>query len=76
MRTGSSPNSTNLAASDSSRSTTSLFAAAGDDAAAFARLEPALREREHELGFLAVDPAMAPLRGDPRFASLAARIGV
>jgi serine/threonine-protein kinase len=53
-----------------------VFAAAGDRDAAFARLERALEEREHELVFLAVDPVMDPLRGDPRFGSLAARVGL
>jgi len=53
-----------------------VFVAAGNPDAAFARLERALDDREHELVFLAVDPAMAPLRGDPRVASLAVRIGL
>jgi Tfp pilus assembly protein PilF len=53
-----------------------VYAAAGDRDAAFARLERALAEREHELVFLAVDPAMDPLRGDPRFTSLVTRVGL
>ncbi len=53
-----------------------IFAAAGDRDTAFSRLERALTEREHELVFLAVDPALASLRPDPRFGSLAARIGL
>jgi tetratricopeptide (TPR) repeat protein len=53
-----------------------VYVAAGDPDAAFARLERALDDREHELVFLAVDPAMASLRDDPRFASLARRIGL
>ncbi len=52
------------------------FAAAGDRDEAFSRLERALAEREHELVFLVVDPALASLRPDPRFASLATRIGL
>jgi len=53
-----------------------VHAAAGDRDLAFARLDRALAEREHELVFLAVDPAVDPLRGDPRFESLAARVGL
>ncbi len=53
-----------------------VHAAAGDHEAAFGRLERALAEREHELVFLAVDPALDPLRGDPRFGSLAERVGL
>jgi tetratricopeptide (TPR) repeat protein len=53
-----------------------IHAAAGDADRAFARLDQALREREHELVFLAVDPALVSLRGDPRFAALVARVGL
>jgi hypothetical protein len=53
-----------------------VHTAAGDHEAAFARLERALTEREHELVFLAVDPALDLLRGDPRFGSLAERVGL
>ena len=53
-----------------------VFAAAAAPDAAFARLERALAEREHELVFLAVDPAMAALRDDPRFTAIAGRVGL
>ena len=53
-----------------------VHVADGDPDGAFARLERALAEREHDLVFLAVDPVMKPLRGDPRFTTLAARIGL
>jgi TolB-like protein/tRNA A-37 threonylcarbamoyl transferase component Bud32/lipoprotein NlpI len=53
-----------------------VYAASGDPDAAFPRLSRALEEREHELVFLAVDPVMDPLRTDPRFASIAARVGL
>jgi serine/threonine-protein kinase len=53
-----------------------VHAAAGDATAAFAQLERAVEEREHELVLLAVDPALAPLRHDPRFARVAGRVGV
>ena len=53
-----------------------VLAAGGDRDGAFARLERALSDREHELVFLAVDPALAALRDDPRFAGLKARVGL
>ncbi|HSE67399.1 MAG TPA: protein kinase [Gemmatimonadales bacterium] len=53
-----------------------IYAMAGDRDAAFARLERALAEREHELVFLAVDPVMDGLRGDARLVKLKERVGV
>jgi len=53
-----------------------VFVAAREHDTAFARLEQALQDREHELALLAVDPAMAALRDDARFGSLAQRIGL
>ncbi|MGH7644170.1 MAG: hypothetical protein ACREMR_01155, partial [Gemmatimonadales bacterium] len=43
---------------------------------AFACLERALAARSAGLIYLHLDPAYEPLRGDPRFASLVARVGV
>jgi serine/threonine-protein kinase len=54
----------------------SIFAAAGDRDAAFARLSRAVADREHEVVLLAVDPAMTGLRDDPRYAALARQIGL
>jgi len=53
-----------------------IHVAAGSHDLAFACLEQAHADREHELVFLGVDPAMMPLRMDPRFASLVTRIGL
>jgi serine/threonine-protein kinase len=53
-----------------------VYAAGGHHDAAIQRIERALEAREHELVFLAVDPVMDPIRGDPRFAALAARVGL
>lgn len=53
-----------------------VYAAGGNHDAAIQRVERALEAREHELVFLAVDPVMDPIRGDPRFAALAARVGI
>jgi tetratricopeptide (TPR) repeat protein len=53
-----------------------VYIALGDRDRAFEWLEKAYRERSNGMAFLAVDPALAALRGDPRFHSLAQRIGV
>ena len=53
-----------------------VHTALGEDDAAFEWLEAALEERCWVLVFLRVDPAYERLRSDPRFGSLAARIGL
>jgi hypothetical protein len=40
---------------------------------AFALLDRAFAEREHSIAFLRVDPALDPIRSDPRFDELVAR---
>jgi eukaryotic-like serine/threonine-protein kinase len=49
--------------------------ALGDKDRAFAALERGLRERSEDMVFLKVDPALDPLRSDPRFNSLLKRMG-
>ena len=64
------------------RATASLTLAAlvqsalGDRDSAFASLEVAFKSREFELVNLKVDTRFAPLRDDPRFASLIKRMGL
>lgn len=53
-----------------------FYAASGDRDSAFAWLERAYRERDAFLVFLNVEPAYDPVRGDPRFAALAERVGL
>jgi len=52
------------------------YAAMGDRDRAFACLERAFQARSAGLVYLHIDPAYAPLRGDPRFAGLVRRIGL
>ena len=52
------------------------YAAVGDLDAAFGALERAYQARSAGLLFLHLDPGYGPLRGDPRFAELVARIGL
>jgi TolB-like protein/Tfp pilus assembly protein PilF len=47
-----------------------VYAAMNDRAAALQWLEKAAAERAHSIAFLTVDPALAPLRGEPRFEAL------
>ena len=49
-----------------------LHAHRGDADRAFAELDRALRERTGALVWLRVDPALDPLRKDPRFARVTA----
>ena len=51
-----------------------LRIALGEFDAAFHGLERAFEEGAHWLVALHVDPSLAPLRGDPRFEALAARV--
>jgi Tfp pilus assembly protein PilF len=53
-----------------------VYIALGDRDRAFAALERAYSERAPWLSSLAADPAFEPLRSDPRFASLLARVGL
>jgi eukaryotic-like serine/threonine-protein kinase len=53
-----------------------LHAMLGERDAAFEQLEAAVAERSPGLVFLKVDDAWALIRDDPRFASLAARLGL
>ena len=50
-------------------------AALGQTDAAFEALERALAERSHWMTFVRFEPRLASLRGDPRFASVVARVG-
>jgi len=47
----------------------------GDTEAAFRWLERAVAEVDPWIAALNVEPAFAPLRGDPRFVQIARRIG-
>ncbi len=47
--------------------------ALGDRDAALTWLERAFRERSHSIAFLAVDPGLAPLHGDPAYRDLVRR---
>jgi len=51
-------------------------AAVGEFDKAFASLERAFQARSAGLIYLHLDPGYAPLREDPRFAELVARIGL
>ena len=53
-----------------------VYAALGNNDAAFEYLDKAYASRNFFLPFLKVDPALDPLRSDPRFAALLKRIGV
>ncbi len=52
-----------------------IFTALGRRDDAMAWLERALNERSHSIAFLRVEPALDPLRSDPRFVALLARGG-
>ena len=51
-----------------------VHAALGDRDTAFHWLDRAFEERSHGLTFLRVDPALDPLRSDPRFDDLVQRL--
>jgi serine/threonine-protein kinase len=53
-----------------------LYADLGAREAALAELERAAAERDPRLEFLKIDPAWAPVRSDPRFAAVVARMGL
>jgi eukaryotic-like serine/threonine-protein kinase len=52
-----------------------VLAALGDHEGAFAALEQALRDREHSIAFLSIDPSLDPLRASPRFQQLVSAAG-
>jgi tetratricopeptide (TPR) repeat protein len=52
------------------------YAGLGDKDQAFAWLERAYQERFDRMVWLNVDPLLAPLRSDPRFADLVRRVGL
>lgn len=47
-----------------------VLIALGDDEAALAKIEEAVRAREHSMAFLRIDPSLDPLRALPRFEAL------
>ena len=51
-----------------------IYAGLGEKDEAFRWLEKAYRERDAQIGYLALDPEMDPLRSDPRFPSLIQRL--
>lgn len=53
-----------------------IHAALGDRDAAFGFLDAAHDERAPWLAYLHIDPSMDPLRDDPRFETLVARVGI
>ena len=53
-----------------------IYATLGDKEKAFAELEVSFSERDCFLGRIAIDPAMDPLRDDPRFKSLMKRMNL
>jgi serine/threonine protein kinase/Tfp pilus assembly protein PilF len=53
-----------------------IYAGLGDKDLAFEWLERAYQERSTVLAYLRIDPRLAPLRSDPRFGRLLARLGV
>jgi tetratricopeptide (TPR) repeat protein len=53
-----------------------IYATLGDKDKAFAELEQSFSERDFFLGRIAIEPAMDPLRDDPRFKSLLKRMGL
>ena len=53
-----------------------LYVAQGEREQAFAALEKAYEAHDLQLQYLGVDPALDPLRSDPRFQDLLRRVGL
>jgi hypothetical protein len=53
-----------------------FYAILGDRASALTELEKAVAERDGPMEWIKVEPAWAPLRDDPRFPALVARMGL
>jgi TolB-like protein/Tfp pilus assembly protein PilF len=53
-----------------------VYAALGDTARALDRFERAYRERSHSMAFLKVDPQLAGMERQPRYAALLERVGL
>ncbi|HKQ16309.1 MAG TPA: winged helix-turn-helix domain-containing protein [Steroidobacteraceae bacterium] len=53
-----------------------IYVVLGDKESAFQWLERAMEDRSTPINFLAQDPALDPLHGDPRFAALVQRLGI
>ena len=53
-----------------------VHAGLGEKDEAFRFLDEAVRERSDELALVRVDPALDPLRSDPRFAAMLKRMGI
>jgi hypothetical protein len=53
-----------------------LYAALGEHESAFASLERSYAAHDLQLKYLGVDPALDPLRSDPRFQDLMRRVGL
>jgi hypothetical protein len=56
--------------------TPSVSPALGEKDAAFHWLDKAVADRSGSVRYLKVEPRLDPLRGDPRFDSLLARVGL
>ena len=52
------------------------YAGLGEIGAAFAMLDQVLEAHEQFIGWIKVDPLLAPLHGDPRFPALLRRVGL
>jgi len=53
-----------------------IYVVLGDKESAFQWLERAVEDRSTPISFLAQDPALAPLHGDPRFDAFVQRLGI